>query len=133
MNDDAPNPKQFALTEADIKPLVEEDTACFATDMIVVENMNVAYMYREEPDFEKDSGWRFFAGNESPEYLSDPQNLGIYSLNTVANYDPDIVPLLNEPIGSEFERNQESGEFVEADAEDGLAEWLGEDEDQDEA
>lgn len=125
MNDESPKPKNFALAEADIKPLIEDDAGCFATDMIVVENMKVAYMYREEPDFEKDSGWRFFAGNESPEYLSDPQNLGIYSLNTIANYDPDIIPLLNEEVGSEFERSQEGEEFVEADSEDGLAEWLG--------
>lgn len=113
-------PKNLALTESDIKPLVADDTRCFATDMIVVENMKVAYMYREDPDFEQDSGWRFFAGNESPDYLSDPQNLGIYSLNTIANYDPEIVPLLGEPVGSEFERSQEGGEFVQADPKDTL-------------
>ncbi len=114
MNDESPPPKNFALTEEDIRPLVDDPRACFATDIIVVENQGVGYMYREEPDFEQDSGWRFFGGEESRDYLSDPNNLGIYTLNTIANYDPDIVPLLASPIGSEFERD-ESGDFVEVD------------------
>lgn len=116
--------KNFALSEDDIKPLVDDPSACFATDMIVVENLGVNYMYREEPDFEQDSGWRFFAGKETPEYLGDPNNLGIYTLNTVANYDADIVPLLDSPIGSEFERDGKGGEFVEADSNEGNVEWV---------
>ncbi len=124
MNDEFPKPKDFALSEDDIQPLVENDGACFATDMIVVDHLNVMYMYREEPEFEHDSGWRFFAGNESSEYLSDPNNLGIYLLNTIANYDPDIVPLLEAPIGSAFEREDAQGEFVEADSDEGDIEWV---------
>ncbi len=112
MNDETPKQKNFALSEEDIKPLVHDPSACFATDMIVVDHQGIGYMYREEPDFEEDSGWRFFGGEETADYLSDPENLGIYTLNTIANYDPAIVPLLDAPVGSEFERD-EDGEFVE--------------------
>ena len=124
MNEETPTPKNFALSEDDLKPLVENDSACFATDMIVVENLGVSYMYREEPDFEQDSGWRFFAGAESKEYLADPNNLGIYSLNTIANYDPEIVPLLDSPVGSEFERDGKGGKFIEADPNEDGVEWI---------
>jgi hypothetical protein len=68
-------------------------------------------MYRERPDFEEDSGWRFMSGLESDEYLNDPDNLAIYDVNTIANYDPDIIPFLDAPIGSAFERNSGSGQF----------------------
>ena len=51
------------------------------------------------------------AGDESQEYMDDPANLELYDVNTIANYDPDITPLLDEPIGQAFERD-ERGRFV---------------------
>ena len=38
------------------------------------------YMYREAPDNEDDSGWRFFRGNETNEYVNDPHNIQIADL-----------------------------------------------------
>jgi len=32
---------------------------------------------------------------ESEDYASDPDNVGIYDVNTIANYDRDIIPLLD--------------------------------------
>ena len=51
-------------------------------------------MYREMPDNEKDSGWRFFSGNESDEYANNPDNLNIYDINTIAEIDISIIPYL---------------------------------------
>jgi hypothetical protein len=68
-------------------------------------------MYREAPDTELDSGWRFFSGEESQTYADDPGNFGLYDVNTVANYDAEIIPLLDAPIGAAFERDA-SGVFV---------------------
>ena len=105
--------KKFRLRADQIKPLVPGLGGCYATDMITVEGHKVGYMYREEPDFDVDSGWRFLAGVESQEYLDDPDNLTIYDVNTIANYDPDIIPFLDAPIGSAFERDEDSDTFVE--------------------
>ena len=91
--------------------------ACYATDAITVEGKRVGFMYREAPDPTSgapDSGWRFLAGTESQEYLDDPANNAIYDVNTIANYDPDIIPLLGEPEGSEFERGTD-GRFYRVD------------------
>ena len=96
--------KKFKIPAADIKPLATGRGGCFATDAITVDGKKVGYMYREEPDFADDSGWRFFAGNESPEYLDDPANTTVYDVNTIANYDAEIIPLLDSPVGSAFER-----------------------------
>lgn len=104
--------KKFAIAEEDIKPVAEGRGACFATDRIVVDGEPVGYCYREAPDFDEDGGWRFFAGDESEDYVNDPANLGVYDINTIANYDPDIIPLLDYLEGSAFERRKEGGEFV---------------------
>jgi hypothetical protein len=72
----------------------------------------VRFMYRELPDDDVDSGWRFFSGEEPQEYVDDPANLGIYNVNTIANYDPAIIPHLDAPVFSAFERFPDTNEFV---------------------
>jgi hypothetical protein len=104
--------KWFMLRRDQIKPLAEGYGTCFATDMIVVDGNKVGYMYGEEADNDVDSGWRFMSGRESDEYMHDAANHGVYDVNTVANYDPDIIPLLDAPIGSAFARDPRSGQFV---------------------
>ena len=83
-----------------------------APKQLVENRIKVRFMYREEPDNEQDSGWRFFSGFESDEYVNNPDNIGLYDVNTIANIDPDIIPLLNSPIGSMFERENANDEFV---------------------
>jgi hypothetical protein len=80
--------------------------------MITVDGCKVGYMYREEPDNDVDSGWRFLAGKESQAYMDDPRNHGVYDVNTIANYDSDIILLLDAPIGSAFERAGGTGRFA---------------------
>jgi hypothetical protein len=67
----------------------------------------------EATDRDVDSGWRFMSGFESDEYMNNPDNHAVYDVNTIANYDPDIIPLLDAPIGSAFERENGIGRFVE--------------------
>ena len=71
-------------------------------------------MYREEPDNRIDSGWRFFAGTESQEFVDNAENLSLYDVNTIANDDPDIIPLLDSPFGCAFEKEPGSREFAVA-------------------
>jgi len=104
--------KQFKLSVDQIKPLAEGYGGCIATDKITVEGYPVRFMYREAPDNEFDSGWRFMSGFEDDTYMDDPDNLAIYDVNTIANYDPSIVPLLEAPEGSAFEKTSESERFL---------------------
>jgi len=109
--------KKFKLRGDQIKPIAIGYGACIATDFITVRGMKVGFMYRVEPRNEIDSGWCFSAGNEPREFMDDPDNHSIYDVNTIANYDPDIVPLLDEPVGAAFERDPFTGEFVAVDFE----------------
>lgn len=81
--------------------------------MITVEGHKVVFMYRETPDHNFDSGWRFMSGCESPEYMDNPDNHGIYDVNTIANCDADVIPFLDAPVGSTFEREDGNGHFIE--------------------
>jgi hypothetical protein len=84
---------------------------CYATDEVAVHGRPVGFMYREEADSERDSGWRFMAGDEDQEYMDDPEHLGVYDINFVANIDGAIVKHLASPIGSAFERDPDTGRF----------------------
>ena len=105
--------RNYHVKAEDVKDLLpdwEGADGCIATNRITVEGCKVGYCYREKPDGGWDSGWRFTAGDESEAYMDDPNNAGIYKLNTICNDDPDIIPLLNTPAPCAFERD-ENGVF----------------------
>jgi hypothetical protein len=103
-----PMQKKFKLRADQIKKLVRPMGGALATDRITVDGMPVGYMYRESPDRPEDSGWRFFAGNEDQAYVDNPANTSVYSVNTIANYDPDIIGHLETPAPCAFEKLQDS-------------------------
>jgi hypothetical protein len=104
--------KKFYKSADQIKPLAQGHGGCIASDEIPVRGRRVGYMYREQPHNGLDSGWRFLAGDESDEYMDDPDKHGVYDVNTIANYDAEIIPYLEAPIGAAFARDPETGEFV---------------------
>ena len=105
--------RSYHVKAEDMKNLLPDwagADGCIATNRITVEGCKVGYCYREKPDGGWDSGWRFTAGDESEAYMDDPNNAGIYKLNTICNDDPDIIPLLRTPAPCAFERD-ENGVF----------------------
>ena len=105
--------RDYYVKAEDMKTLLpdwEGADGCIATNRITMEGCKVGYCYRENPDGGWDSGWRFTAGDESEAYMDDPNNAGIYKLNTICNDDPDIISLLNTPAPCAFERD-ENGVF----------------------
>jgi hypothetical protein len=63
-----------------------------------------AWLYREEPDRDNDSGWRVFAGDETQEYTDDPRNATIMPLRELIGADPELEAVFEQPPGSAFER-----------------------------
>ena len=103
-----PMQKKFKLRADQIRELVRPMGGALATDRITVDGLPVGYMYREAPDRPEDSGWRFFAGNEDQAYVDNLGNTSVYSVNTIANYDPDIIGYLETPAPCAFEKVQGS-------------------------
>lgn len=69
-------------------------------------NRKVQSMYREETPNPQDSGWRFFCGEETPEYINNPDNIAIYEIDTILKIDPSIRPCLNHSPGVALEREE---------------------------
>lgn len=88
---------------------------CIVSDRITKEGWKVGYMYRDEPaSGYPDSGWRFYKGDEDGEYSNNSDNHSVFALNTICNYDPDIIPYLHSPIGTYLIRT-ENGVFIKDD------------------
>lgn len=85
---------------------------CFVTSRVLHDGEPIGYLYREEPDFDRDSGWRILAGDESDEYMEDSKNLHFVSLGAVLNRDDSIVSLLDSSTGAAFTRDETTGGFV---------------------
>ncbi len=85
---------------------------CFVTQRIMTDGQKVGYMYREEPDRDEDSGWRFLCGDESDEYMDDSENVCLLSLGAVLREDDSILELLDSPVGAAFAIDPSKGKFV---------------------
>jgi hypothetical protein len=109
--------KTFFRQDEQLKPVAVGFGACIASDRIMIEGALVGYCYRQQPDTFVDSGWRFFAGDETQEYADDPEHFAYYDINTVANYDPNIAAILESPLGSAFERC-DTGAWLAVDRDD---------------
>jgi hypothetical protein len=102
--------KRYFIPRDRIRKIASGRGSCLASDRIMVDGRPVGFFYREAPDGAADSGWKFQAGDESAEYCNDPENWGVYDLNTVVNYDAEILPFLDHPTGVEYDRD-ESGKI----------------------
>lgn len=109
--------KKFAISPSEVLELLPADyegaLGCLISDRVTVDGMRIGYMYREEVDNGMpDSGWRFFAGDEDDAYVNNPDNCGVYHLNTACNYDEDIIPFLSRKPYVAFGRDAD-GNFVQ--------------------
>ena len=96
--------KKFRLSREQIRPLALGRGGAIASDRITVDGKLVGYMYRSASRNPQDSGWAFLAGDEDDNYMADSSRHAIYDVNTIANYDPEIIALLDAPVGSAFLR-----------------------------
>lgn len=84
---------------------------CFVTKRVLDEGHKVGYLYRDAPDEERDSGWRITSNTESDEYMEDSNNIAYVSLGAVLSRDDSFIELLDQPEGSAFIRDTETGAF----------------------
>jgi len=103
--------RKFAIPADNIVRLVPHSGGCLATDRITVDGAEVGYMYREDTDRAEDTGWRFFSGDEDQAYINDLDNTTVYAVNTIANFDPDILPLLETEPPCAFEKIKGTSEY----------------------
>jgi hypothetical protein len=104
------------IINTDLKDPVADPTGpynvrCFVTKRVLKERRPIGYFYREEPDSDKDSGWRILCGDETDDYLDEPGNIEYVALGAVLNIDDSILELLAAPAPCAFLRDPVGGEF----------------------
>lgn len=98
----------YVPKEREWAELLRSNPGCFITKK-ALDAEYIGYMYRDEPSpNHPDSGWRFFVGDESQEYVDKAENTVVCGLNTVCNLNPDILAYIHADIGRRFGR-QKSG------------------------
>lgn len=97
--------------EEEIVSLIKPLGTCMATDKIGVEGELVSFMYRDQPESESDSGWRFLSGTETQDYADNPDNWSVYALSIIANHDEAIISYMEFPFGTALERIKGSDLF----------------------
>ncbi|HOP04320.1 MAG TPA: DUF2185 domain-containing protein [Tenuifilaceae bacterium] len=102
---------KYKLKPEEIKELIPSMGYCYASDMVTVDGYKVGFMHREAREEEGDSGWRFYSGFETEEYVDDEHNIMMFDVNYIANLDPAIIPYLKLRTGAELERVEGTDKF----------------------
>jgi hypothetical protein len=74
---------------------------------------HIGYCYRDEPETNIDSGWRFLYGDEDEEYLDNPTHIETVYPEDMLSVNPALDTILSASAGLEFEWNEESGAYEE--------------------
>jgi len=100
------------------QPSIQRWERCLVDSCVLNRKVPVDYLYREEPDMGNDgdkypdSGWRIRGEVElmtDEEYEND--DASYIALGKVLNEDDSWIHLIDEPIGSRFYKNKETGKF----------------------
>ncbi|MBQ9395180.1 MAG: DUF2185 domain-containing protein [Proteobacteria bacterium] len=102
------NYKQLAIKDDQIQALLGleyQGKTGVASDRILCDGFRISVMVHDNPISPDDSGWRFFAGDEDPDYLQDGNNFGAVDMNLIVNYSPDVIEFLDSPVGTILTRD----------------------------
>ena len=94
---------------------------CLVERCVIDDGVRVGYLYRETPDMAQpgdrypDSGWRIRVerGMDSDEVM-DSRTLDYIAIGPVLNQDDSWLHLIDQPIGTAWLRNPDTGEFEPA-------------------
>jgi hypothetical protein len=74
---------------------------------------HIGYCYRDEPETNIDSGWRFLYGDEDEDYLDNPVYTETVYPEDMLSINPALDAVLGAPVGVEFEWNADSEMYEE--------------------
>jgi hypothetical protein len=83
------------------------------SNRVMIDGAHVGYLYREAPEKEEDSGWWILAGDETQEYVDDPNNFAFYNASTILERVPELRSVLGADYPAEFEWDPATNSFIE--------------------
>lgn len=73
------------------------------------------YVYREDPDNERDSGWRAMVGDETDDEINDAANVLLQDLGYLLDRWPELRPVFKtDPQNGEWVWDDDSSQYVPA-------------------
>ncbi len=78
-----------------------------------LETDHIGYCYRDYPETNIDSGWRFLYGDEDEDYLDNPANCEAVYPEEMLSINPALDVILSAPVNFEFEWDDEQQMYVE--------------------
>ena len=80
------------------------DKLCVVSKKVTRDGWKVGYMLRDNLRDEQDSGWQFFADDESDEYINDVNNVELCVVGSIIGIDPILMNYIDSPVGASFVR-----------------------------
>lgn len=101
---------RFLSLKKDHEPMIELKKL-YSKTVIVSKKVReggwkISYGVREEPTRDTDSGWYFCVGDETDEYVNDPGNLELWTVNSALIYDSDLADHISAPYGTAIVRTK---------------------------
>jgi hypothetical protein len=82
------------------------------------DGVQVGFAFRTESDDPQDSGWNFWSGEETEEYVKDSDNFSRFPLQHFLELDESLEEILDAEIGTSWERDSETDSWIEAEEEE---------------
>lgn len=76
----------------------------FITKKLLENGAKIGFAYREQPDNEYDSGWRFFTGEEDQEYVDNADNILFLPIADIIKIDDSIKGILENNYNTAYEK-----------------------------
>ena len=100
--------EQFVSLQEAFRPMVERRKLLSKTVIVSRKvregGWKIGYGMRDEPERERDSGWYFAVGDETGDYVNDPSNLELWTVNSALLYDPPLSEFIDAPYGTAIVR-----------------------------
>ena len=94
--------KEAHMPMIEYKELIKK--TAIVSKKVRIDGWKIGYGMREEPTRESDSGWYFCVGDETEEYVNNPDNLELWTVNSVLIYDPALSEFITAPYGTAIVR-----------------------------
>jgi len=87
--------------------LVDFSGAAIVCPFVAAKKRLIVYACKDEPTEPADSGWQFLSKEEVR-----PEDLKVWSLNEVLEYEPSLRLFMDVPYGTEIRRESGSGQWI---------------------
>ena len=84
----------------------------FIVSKNVLDGIPIRYSYREQSSIEELNGWTFLSAKDDDEYVNNPQNFIIDTMETIICLAPVVAEIYDAPFGTDLFWKYEKGVHI---------------------